>query len=183
MPSVSPAGLAPKGTVTRFGCSLLPGSFFTHQPPCLPSLHRFVLPGFIATMKALTSSPAGPRTSDGPLGGAGSVRTTSLGLTGRISLLISFELPTIPSPATALPFHHDRFDTLHHRRGCPRLSPGQTQRVEGIAVTWTGFDICEQSPRQAWPNRVRVPTDWSFTSGCSPPFLRETQLPLLVTGS
>jgi hypothetical protein len=31
------------------------------------------------------------------------------------------------------------------------------------------------------PNRVRHPTDWSFTSGCSPPHLVMAQLPL-VTG-
>ena len=37
------------------------------------------------------------------------------------------------------------------------------------------------SSRHARPNRVRHPTDWSFTSGCSPPRLAATQLPL-VTG-
>ena len=77
----SPAGIAPKGTVTWFRLSLLRGLSFTPQPSCLPWLRRVMLPGFIATMEALTSGPAGPRTSGGPLGGAGSVRTTSLGIT------------------------------------------------------------------------------------------------------
>jgi hypothetical protein len=37
-----------------------------------------MLPGFIATMKALTSDLASPQTSGGPLGGAGSICTTRL---------------------------------------------------------------------------------------------------------
>ena len=52
----------------------------------------------------------------------------------QVSLLISFDLPTIPSPTTILPFRHGRFVTLHHRRDLPRLSPGQTSPVVGIAV-------------------------------------------------
>ena len=52
----------------------------------------------------------------------------------QFSLLFSFDLPTIPPPTTALPFRHDRFVTLLHRRGLPRLSPGQTSKVGGIAV-------------------------------------------------
>ena len=52
----------------------------------------------------------------------------------QISLLISFDLPTIPPPTTALPFRHGRFRTLLHRRDWPRLSHGQTCLVEGFAV-------------------------------------------------
>ncbi len=52
----------------------------------------------------------------------------------QISLLIAFDLLTIPPPTTALPFRHGRFDTLLHRRDLPRLSPGQTSGVGGIAV-------------------------------------------------
>ena len=37
-----------------FGCDL-PGVFIPYPPSCLPSLHRFVLPDFIATTKALTA--------------------------------------------------------------------------------------------------------------------------------
>jgi hypothetical protein len=50
------------------------------------------------------------------------------------SLLLSLDLPTIPSPTTVLPFRYDRFRTLLHRRSLPRLSPGLTHRVGGIAV-------------------------------------------------
>ena len=49
------------------------------------------------------------------------------------SLLISFELLTIPPPTTALPFLHGRFRTLLHRRELPRLSSGQTSPVGRIA--------------------------------------------------
>ena len=52
----------------------------------------------------------------------------------QISLFISFDLPTIPSPTTASPFLHGRFGTLLHRRELPCLSPGQTFQVGGIAV-------------------------------------------------
>ncbi len=45
----------------------------------------------------------------------------------QISLLNSFDLPTIPPPTTASPFRCDRFVTLLHRRSLPRLSPGQTR--------------------------------------------------------
>ena len=51
----------------------------------------------------------------------------------QVSLFIAFELLTIPPPTTALPFRHDRFITLLHRRGLPRLSPGETSWVEGFA--------------------------------------------------
>lgn len=50
----------------------------------------------------------------------------------QFSLFISFDLLTIPPPTTASPFRHDRFDTLLHRRGLPRLSPRQTYPVGGI---------------------------------------------------
>ncbi len=60
--------------------------------------------------------------------------TSSTSFTRQISLLSSFDLPTIPSPTTTLPFRHGRFPTLRHRRDLPRLSPGQTLRSKGSAV-------------------------------------------------
>ena len=65
---------------------------------------------------------------------AGNNGSSSASCTRQFSLLISFDLPTIPPPTTALPFRHGRFHTLHHRRGLPCLSPGQTSKVGGIAV-------------------------------------------------
>jgi len=65
---------------------------------------------------------------------AGGNGSSSASCARQFSLLISFDLPTIPPPTTALPFRHGRFRTLHHRRDLPRLSPGQTSKVGGIAV-------------------------------------------------
>jgi hypothetical protein len=59
------------------------------------------------------------------------VDSSSASCSRQISLLISFDLLTIPSPTTALPFRRGRFITLHHRRDSPRLSPGQTLPVDG----------------------------------------------------
>jgi len=72
----------------------------------------------------------------------------------QFSLLFSFELLTIQSPTTASPFHHDRFHTLSHRHGLPRLSPGQTLWSVGSPSRGRGFAHCQEAPRQAWPNRV-----------------------------
>jgi len=55
----------------------------------------------------------------------------------QISLLNSVELLTIPPPTTASPFRHDRFVTLLHRRGLPRLSP------------WEASFEAERIPRRA----------------------------------
>ena len=66
---------------------------------------------------------------------AGSNGSPYASCTRQISLLIAFDLPTIPPPTTALPFRHGRFRTLLHRRDLPCLSPGQTLQVGGIAVT------------------------------------------------
>jgi len=127
----SRAGVAPKGTVV--GVLGFPGLVITHPPSCLPSLHRFMLPGFVVTMKALTSDLASPLGSAGPMGEAGSATVARL-FPGRISLLISFELPTVPPPTTASPFHRDRFESLRHRLGLPRLPAGETPRVGRTSV-------------------------------------------------
>jgi hypothetical protein len=79
----------------------------------------------------------------------------------QLSLLIAFDLPTIPSPTTALPFRHGRFHTLLHRRDWPRLSLGQTTRIDGIAVA---------------RSRVRTPL------GASPTGLAESSSHKLRTG-
>ena len=112
-----------------------------------------MLSGFIATMRVLTT--AGGRFSSVCIGWfaptAPDARPVGQEFSGQISpnwlmaedsrpgrrqfsLLIAFELPTIPSPTTFSPFRHDRFLPLLHRRGLPRLSPGQTFPVGGIAV-------------------------------------------------
>ena len=101
----------------------------------------------------------------------------------QVSLLIAFDLPTIPSPTTALPFRHGRFVTLLHRRDLPRLSHGEAQRTEGFARRAVkGSHIARRLPDRLGRIEFTYVTDWSFVSGCSPPFLTETQLPLLTSG-
>ena len=114
---------------------------------------------------------------------AGSNDSSSTSCTRQISLLIAFDLPTIPSPTTILPFRHGRFRTLPHRRGLPCLSPGQTQRSKGLSRrTVKGSGIARSLPDRLGRIEFTYVTDWSFVSGCSPPFLTETQLPLSTTG-
>ena len=82
---------------------------------------------------------------------------------GQISLLHVHDLPTIPPPTTPQP--------------PPSLSHA-TPQLGGLPgfSTGLGFATSEQARRAAQPNRVRHPTDWSFTSCCSPPRLSATQL-------
>jgi hypothetical protein len=101
----------------------------------------------------------------------------------QFSLLISFDLLTIPPPATFSPFRHGRFSTLHHRRDLPRLSPGQTLQVGGtFRHAVKGSDILGSLPDRLGRIEFTFVADWSFVSGCPPPFLLETQLPLSTTG-
>ncbi len=103
--------------------------------------------------------------------------------TRQISLLISLDLPTPPSPTTALPFRHGRFGTLLHRRDLPRLSPraDRSGRRDGRRAV-KGSDIARSLPDRLGRIEFTCVTDGSFVSGCSPPFLTETQLPLSTSG-
>jgi hypothetical protein len=56
MLGVSPVGVALKGTVTGVIFLRFLGLFISHPLTCPPCLHRFMLPGFVATMRALTSA-------------------------------------------------------------------------------------------------------------------------------
>ncbi len=67
---------------------------------------------------------------------------------------------------------------------CPAIAsplPTQRDRLPGL-YPGLGFALNPQARRYARPNRVRYPTDCTFASGCSPPRLTTTQLPL-ATGS
>ena len=57
--------------------------------------------------------------------------------TREVSLLTSFELPTIPSSTTASPFRHDRFNTLRHRRGLSESHPDPESSSEGTNIAGT----------------------------------------------
>ena len=131
-------------------------SVFAVSPDNFPStfLHPFAppaLPGFNATMSALTPAWQALRLFE----------HEHPPVSTQVSLLIAFDLPTVPPPTTALPFRHDRFDTLLQRRGLPRLSPRQTFPVSGIAVA-----------------RSRVRT----LLGASPTGLAESSSQMLRTG-
>ncbi len=93
-------------------------------PPCPPSLHRVLLHGFIATMRTLTPVE--------PLPTCRSRFVVRVLNTRQVSLLIAFELPTIPSSTTASPFLHDRFSTLHHRHGLLASIPRGDPVGQGI---------------------------------------------------
>lgn len=47
---------------------------------------------------------------------------------------------------------------------------------QGSARRHLGFATLQQARHDDRPNRVRYPTDWTFTSRCSPPRLAATQL-------
>ena len=126
------------------------------------------LPGFVATMAPLTP-------------GRWALWVLMRGhelppVTTQVSFFKAFDLPSIPSSTTVLPFPQHGFRTLPQSDGLPRLSPGKTSSVEGLPSRGQGFTVVTPAPRQAWPNQVRYPTDWTFTSSCSPPLLTETRL-------
>ena len=82
------------------------------------------LPGFVATMGALTPGRPALRI----LIRDNELRPASF----QVSLLTTFDFPTIPSSTTVLPSPHHGFRTLPQPDGPPRLSPGQiwTDRKE-----------------------------------------------------
>jgi len=55
--------------------------------------------------------------------------------------------------------------------------PAQRDRLPGSRPV-QDFTLNPEARRYARPNRVRYPTDCRFASGCSPPRLAATQLPL-----
>ena len=62
--------------------------------------------------------------------------------TRQVSLLISFELLTIPSSTTASPFRHDRFGTLRHRHDLPVSLFGTTRKSTKTTSHGQGFAVC-----------------------------------------
>src|SRR5512139_193162 len=75
------------------------------------------------------------------------------------------DLPCIPSPNT--------WRALPPLLCCPPSVAGSLNSCPGL-----DFALNPQARRYARPNRVRHPTDCMFASGCSPPRLAATQLPL-----
>lgn len=101
----------------------------------------------------------------------------------QISLLISFDIQTIPSSTTLVPFRHDRFSYVTSpSQPSASIPPGRPYGQ------WDRRRANRGSPFRGWlPDRLgrirfTFVTDWSFVSGCSPPCVATTQLPLLTTG-
>ena len=112
------------------------------------------LPGFVATMDALT--PA--RRLFGCLAmNTGLLRSRSPCFTCR-----AFRPFRLQPPVTS---HVVAFDTL----------PLSVDGASAFATVWAS-PFASRLAGRTRPNRVRHPTDWSFTSGCSPPRLAATQL-------
>ena len=115
---------------------------------------RSALPDFIARMGALTPAGRVLRLSEHER------PTTSQ----QVSLLVSFDLPTIPPSTTLLPFPSRRFVTLHQRERLPRLSPGQTNgRRECRRAVW-GSPVARRLPDRLGRSRFAL-----LRTGRSPP--------------
>ena len=124
MSGVSPGGVAENGT--RSGKESVDLLFMvwnsSNLPPCLPSLAVGLVPPVSTTMKALT-----PQRSASQVCG-----------TAEVSLLISIELPNIPSPTTLRPFRDARFSPRYsfgHRRR-RRTIPAAGAATRSWATSW-----------------------------------------------
>ena len=121
--------------------------------------------------------------------------SSSASCTRQISLLIAFELLTRPTFGRC-PISNHRIAissrSLYHVTSAPRLAAsipradrsGRRDRrraVKGSDITRSLPDRLGRDHRSGGARFTYV-TDWSFVSGCSPPFLTETQLPLSTTG-
>jgi hypothetical protein len=100
-------------------------------------------------------------------------------LSVQVSLFHGLSLPTIPSPTT--PRRPCAIVWFYGPQGLPprlHLPMDRTYRQR----RHLGFAITQQAHHDDRPNRVRhYPTDWSFTSCCSPPRLATTQLQSVTT--
>jgi hypothetical protein len=148
----SPACLAPRHSHWfRFYPGLSYLSTFLH--PFAPR----ALPRFLALTGALTPAQGALRTLIRGNEHPPYPRQVSLVNPAQPSMHSVTKHLTRPAIASPLPTQRDRL---------PGLYPG------------LDFTLNPQARRYARPNRVRYPTDCMFASGCSPPRLTATQLPL-----
>jgi hypothetical protein len=195
--------------VTGFGLSLsfdrdrdlerdfdLPGLAISHLPSCLPSLRRFMLPGFIATMKTLTavgvasvneiaSAVRSGRSRCGSYGQGFVIQSPQLNRVHSLHVLATNSSPCL-SRLTFRPFRlqppyfhfpHDRFSTLLHRHGLPRLPLMETQGAEEkIRRAVKGSHIASRLPDRLGRSEFTLLRTGRSLPGCSPPPLAGTQL-------
>ena len=153
----SPACLASRHSHWLRFCPMLP-----YLSTCLHPLAPRALPRFLATTGALTPARPALRTLIRGNEHRPCPEQVSLVHTARPSLHSVTKHLTRPAIASPLPTQRDRL-----LGPCPGLD----------------FALNPKAHRYARPNRVRHdPTDCMFASGCSPPRLAATQLPL-ATGS
>jgi len=125
------------------------------------------LPGFVATMDALT--PVRPALRPVMSGNEHRPKTE------QVSWLHVPGLRVVPSPTTWWAWPSLWSFSIVHRDQLP--PPPPQRRQQGIRAS----PFPSRLAAATRPNRVRYPTDRRFTSGCSPPHLAVTQLPS-VTG-
>lgn len=123
MSGVSPVGVAENGTRTGKESFdfLFMGWGIPNLPSCLPSLAAGLV-------------PAGQHYYEG----SDSSAERLLGLhAAEVSLLISIELPSIPSPTTLLPFRSPRFNTLLFSSPYePPHRPAEIFRRPELGLVW-----------------------------------------------
>ncbi len=181
MPSVSPVGVAANGTVTWivFRCLLaagfrVDGLAISLLPSCSPLLHRVLLHGFIATMRALTSAgPHQPTLPESPcsfpsngryaVGGPGPLVKqcpSLLKVTVRRPRPVTDRSPCL-SRLTFRPFRLQpptcHFVTVAFARyftavTCRVYPPGRRKGRWDSPSHGQGFGHRQEPPRQAWPN-------------------------------
>jgi len=146
------------------------------------SLHPFAppeLPGFNATMNALTSVRWALRTR---VSDCSALRhMNSHWDSEQLSLVHVLVLLSVPSPTTPVSLVVALSHYPSAQRASATRTPLQTCRPGCLFVTVLGFANAREARQKQRPNRVRHPTDQTFTSSCSPPRLTATQL-LSVTG-
>ena len=134
--------------------------FYPGLPYLSTFLHPFApraLPRFFAPMGALTPAQ-------------GALRT----------LIRGNEHPPYPRQVSLVHIARPSLHSVTKHLARPAIAsplPAQRDRPPGLCL---GLDFAFglQAHHHARPNRVRHPTDCRFTSGCSPPRLAATQLPL-----
>jgi len=138
----------------RFVLCSLHSSTFLH--PFAPQ----ALPCFHATMDALTPARLALRTL----------------IRGNEHQPLSGQVSLVNTVRTSL---HSVTNHLT-RPAVASIMPTQRSRLPEIGVSGLDFTLNEEARRYARPKRVRFTTDCTFASGCSPPHLAATQLPLAI---
>ena len=133
-------------SIARSSTRIVSPMMYRNSSTFLHPFARSALPDFIAHMGALT--PAG--------------RVLRLGeherptTSQQASLLISFDLPTIPSSTTLLPFPSGHFVTLHQCQRLPRLSPGLTVGQRECRRAVWGSPVTSRLPDRLGRNRFAL---------------------------